>query len=120
MTAASKNRQIYCKVTDKYGNTVETKKVYLRMAATVTTQPKTTYTKQGATAKATVSAVGDGLKYTWYYKNVGSSLWVKSSFTTKTYAVEMTEISKNRQIYCKVTDKYGNTVKTSTATLKMK
>ena len=30
----------------------------------ITTQPKTSYTAYGSTAKATVKATGDGLKYT--------------------------------------------------------
>ncbi|MBQ9842378.1 MAG: hypothetical protein IJO42_04630, partial [Clostridia bacterium] len=42
-------------------------------ALKITTQPKTSYTAYGATAKATVKASGDGLKYTWYVKNAGAS-----------------------------------------------
>ena len=48
---------------DKYGNEVKTSTVYLRQAASITTQPKTTYTKLNGTAKVTVKASGDGLKW---------------------------------------------------------
>ncbi len=120
MSSAVKNRSVYCVITDKYGNTAKTKEVQLRMAATVTTQPKTTYTKSGATAKATVGAAGDGLKYTWYVKNAGATKYVKSSITTATYSVKMSNTVKNRSVYCVITDKYGNSVKTDVVQLRMK
>jgi hypothetical protein len=120
MSSTTKDRQVYCIVKDKYGKTAKSNTVYLRMAATVTTQPKTAYTKNGSTAKMTVKAAGDGLKYTWYYKNKGATKFTKSSTTTATYSVKMTSKVNGRQVYCVVKDKYGKTVKTSTATLKMK
>jgi hypothetical protein len=107
-------------VKDKYGKTVKTDTVYLRMAASITTQPKTVTVKKNATAKVTVKAAGDGLKYTWYYKNKGASKFTKASTTTATYSVKMTSKVNGRQVYCVVKDKYGKTVKSSTATLKMK
>ena len=90
------------------------------MAATVKTQPKSTAVVSGKTAKVTVKAVGDGLKYTWYYKNKGASKFTKASTTSATYSVKMTSKVNGRQVYCVVKDKYGKTVKTSTATLKLK
>ncbi len=120
MSSASKNRVVYCVVKDKWGKTVQTNKVRLREAASITTQPKTTYTKVGATAKVSVKASGDDLTYTWYYKNAGKTSYSKSSVKTATYSVKMSSASKNRMVYCVVKDKYGNTVKTVTVTLKMK
>ena len=38
----------------------------------ISEQPKTAYAKSGETAKVTVKAEGDGLKYQWYYKNAGA------------------------------------------------
>ena len=121
MTAARHGRQIYCKITDKYGNTVKTKTVTLSMKATVTTQPKSVTVAKGATAKVSFKAVGNGLTYTWYYKDKGATSFKKTTaFTGNTYSVEMTKARSGRQVYCKVTDKYGNTVKTNTVTIKMK
>ena len=120
MNSTSKDRRVYCVVTDKYGNSVKSNVVYLRMAATVTTQPKSVTVAKGETAKVTIKAAGDGLTYTWYYKDAGSSSFKKTStFTGTSYKMEMTSARNGRQVYCKITDKYGNTVKTNTVTLKM-
>jgi len=119
MTESAHNRSVYCIITDAYGNTVRTQTVRLRMAATVTNQPKTTYTKLGATAKATVEAVGEGLSYQWYIKNVGATKYSKSSITSATYSCKMADASKDRLVYCVVTDAYGNTARTETVRLRM-
>ncbi len=120
MASASKNRTVYCVITDKYGNKLKTNTVYLRMAATIITQPKTAYAKMGATAKTTVKATGDGLKYTWYFKNSGAKKYSKSSVKTKTYSCKLTKASKNRRIFCIVTDKYGKKVQSKTVYIKAK
>ena len=120
MNSKSKDRRIYCVITDEYGNSVQTKTVLLRMAATITTQPKNVTAEKGKTVKTTVKAVGDGLTYQWYIKNEGSSKFNKSSVTTATYSCEMSEKSDGRQIYCVVTDKYGKTAQSNTVTLTMK
>ena len=120
MTSAIKDRQVYCIVKDKYGKTVQSKTVTLRMAASITTQPQTVTVRKNTTAKVTVKAAGDGLKYTWYYRNKGASKFTKSTVTGTTYSTKMTSKSKDRQVYCVVKDKYGKTVKSKTVTLKMK
>ena len=119
MSDTTKDRKVYCKITDKYGNTVKSDVVTLREAVSIVSQPKTTYTKSGSTAKASVKASGDGLKYTWYYKNAGKKNYTKSTITSSTYSVKMSNTTKDRQVYCKVTDKYGKTVKTETFRLRM-
>ncbi len=120
MDSSRKNRAVYCVVKDKYGKTVKSKTVYLRMAATITSQPKSVTVKSGATAKVTVKAVGDGLTYTWYVKNPGESTYAKSAVTTSYYSVKMDKTRKNRSVYCVVKDKYGKTAKSSVVVLKMK
>lgn len=121
MNAARHGRQVYCKITDKNGNSVQTETVTLSMKAAITEQPKSAVVAKGNVAKATVGAVGDGLKYEWYYKNAGELTFTKTaSFTKASYSVSMTPERSGRQVYCVVTDKYGNTVKTETATLSMK
>ena len=120
MTAANSGRLVYCVVTDAYGNAVKTNIVTLRRQATIVTQPKTVKVKNGATAKTTVKAAGDGLTYTWYIKNKGAKSFSKSSIKTATYSVKMTTKVNGRQVYCVVKDKYGKTVKSSTVTMKKK
>ena len=120
MSDKIRDRQIYCVVTDEYGNSVTSKTVYLRMAVTITQQPKTVTVASGKTAKVTVEAKGDDLTYTWYYKNASASKYTKSSITKSTYSTTMSDKINNRKVYCVITDQYGNTVQTNTVTLKMK
>ena len=120
MSSTTKNRQVYCVVTDKYGKKVTSKTVYLREAVSITTQPKTTTVKKNTTAKVSVKARGDSLKYAWYVKNAGASKYTKSSITKSYYSVKMTSKVNGRYLYCVVTDKYGKTAKTETVRIKMK
>ena len=122
MNASRSGRYVYCKVTDKYGNTVKSKTVSLKMAepVTITQQPKSVRVAEGETASVTVTAKGDGLTYEWYYRNPDSTKYVKTtSFKGNTYSVTMNESRDGRYVYCKITDKYGKTVKSNTASLRM-
>ena len=120
MSSTSKDRYVYCVITDAYGNTVKTNTVRLRMAASITTQPKSVAVTEGATAKVTVKTAGDGLTYKWYYKNPGASKFsLTKTFTGNYYSLEMNEDRDGRQVYCVVTDKYGKTVKSDVVTLSM-
>ena len=120
MSAKVKGRRVYCVVTDKYGNKVQSKTFILRESVSITTQPKTVAVKKNATAKVTVKAKGDGLRYQWYVKNEGRTKYSKSSVKTATYSVKMTAKTKNRLLLCIITDQYGNKVQTKTVKLKMK
>ena len=119
MNEDTKDRRVYCVITDKFGNSVQSKTVMLRMEASIVTQPKNTYTQSGSTAKVTVKAMGDELTYTWYIKNAGASKYSKSSVTKSTYSCKMNDASKDRYVYCVVEDEYGNTVKSKTVVLRM-
>jgi len=120
MTEKVHGRRVYCVVTDVWGNKVQSNTVLLRRAASIVTQPKSVTVAKNKTAKVTVKAAGDGLKYTWYIKNAGSSKYSKSSVTKSTYSCKMTSKVNGRYVYCVVTDKYGKTVKTTTVRVKMK
>ena len=85
----------------------------------IVTQTKTaSYAKMGAKVSTKVTAEGDGLKYTWYIKNEGSSKYSKSSVTSATYSATMSAKAKNRRVYCVVEDAYGNEVKSKTFILR--
>ena len=122
LDATRSGRQVYCVVMDKYGNTVKSNVVTLsiKQTAKITKQPANVSAVSGATIKTTVTAVGDGATYTWYYKNKGASSYSKSSITTNTYSVTMDSTRAGRQVYCVVKDKYGNSVKSNVVTLSMK
>ena len=120
MSDKVKGRRVYCIVKDKYGKKVQSKTFLLRESVSIVTQPKTVAVKKSATAKVSVKASGDGLKYTWYVKDSGAKKYTKSSITKSTYSVKMSAKTKNRLVYCIVKDKYGKTVKSTTVKLKMK
>ena len=120
MTSKIDGRKVYCVVKDKYGTSVKSSVVTLVMgnAAKITTQPSSVKVNCGSTAKTTVKATGDSLKYIWYYKNPGSTKFSKDSAnTSKTYSVKMTAKTNGRQVYCVVKDKYGTSVQSKTVTL---
>lgn len=117
MSDKSQGRQIYCVVTDAYGKTAKTQTVVLRMAATITQQPQNACGNYGDTLRISLGASGDGLSYQWYVKNAGGSKFSKSSITSATYSCKLNEKSAGRQVYCIVTDTYGNTAKSATATI---
>ena len=122
MDSRRNGRKVYCEVVDKYGNRVNSSVATLSMggSAKITAQPKNAVAPNGTQVKTTLTATGDGLKYEWYFKNAGSSTWSKSSLTGNSYYVTMKSTTKGRQVYCVVTDQYGNSVKSNVATLNMK
>ena len=92
----------------------------MRTPVKITSQPDNVTVYKGATATVKVGASGDGLTYKWYYKNKDASDFsLTTSFTGNTYSVAMDASRNGRQVYCVVTDKYGVSVKSSTATLYM-
>ena len=122
MSANSDGRQAYCIVTDKSGGTVTSNTATLTMLSVpvITKQPQSVTVASGATATVTVEATGEGLTYQWYIKNAGSSAFSKSSTTSNTYKVKMSDANNGRQVYCVITDKSGGTVTSNTATLSMR
>ena len=120
MSEARDGRMVYCVVTDQYGTSVKSNAVKLSIAKiAITKQPTDFTTTSGRTATLTVAASGEGLTYQWYYKNAGASAFTKSSVKTASYSTKMDSTVNGRQLYCVVKDKFGNTVQSNTATLKM-
>jgi len=83
-------------------------------------QPKSAYAIVGDTAKVTVKAAGDGLKYQWYYKDAGSYEYSLSSVNNATYSCKLNEKTNGRYLKCKVTDQYGNSVWTKEVRMQIK
>ena len=123
MTEARNGRQVYCVITDQYGNSVTTDTVMLSMEAPttelkITKQPENVTVAAGEEAVVTVEAEGEGLTYAWYFKNPGSKKFtLTTTFAGNTYSVALAANRSGRQVYCVITDKYGNSVTTNTVTL---
>ena len=122
MTQARDGREMYCVVIDEYGNEVKSKTITLSIAkmAAITTQPKSVSIAKNKTAKFTVKAEGDGLKYQWFYQNPGEDTWKECSGTEATYSLKATTARNGRSLRCEITDAYGNTVTTKTVKLTVK
>ena len=113
-------REVYCVITDRFGNKVTTdtvKLVRVPMKLEITSQPTDAEAAFGEMFCATVEAKGEGLKYQWYYRNAGSEEWHKSGVRDNTYDDEMTKARAGREIYCVITDQWGNTITTDTVKL---
>ncbi len=122
MNAERDGRELFCTVTDKNGNYVNSDVVTINMSKPlkITAQPQSVTVAAGKTAAVSVVATGEGLTYKWYYKNKGDSGFTyTSSFKTNKYSVEMNEARNGRQIYCVVTDANGDSVQSNTVTLSM-
>ena len=120
MTNTRNGREVYCVITDLAGNKVTTnivKLVRVPMKLEITSQPTDATAAFGETFCATVEAKGEGLKYQWYYRNAGSSVWHKSGVRDNTYDDVMTKARNGREIYCVITDMWGNSVTTDTVKL---
>ena len=120
MSAANDGRQVYCVVTDKYGNKTQSQTVELSAAASIIAQPVDVTVENGTLAKVKVSAIGTGLTYQWYLKGPKGESFTESSIKTATYSCKMSALKDGRQVYCVVTDSYGNSVQSDTVVLRIK
>lgn len=87
---------------------------------TITKQPTTQKVKEGLTAKFTVTASGEGLKYQWQYRTSADGKWATAKATgntTKTLSVPATTSRSSYQYRCKITDSNGKTVYTNVVNL---
>ena len=114
------NRQVYCIVTDVYGNTAKTETATMTRSPIklqIIEEPQDVEVAIGEGFSINVEAAGEGLTYQWYYKDSNMTEFEISSNTTASYSYTMQDYRHNRQVYCIVTDVYGNTVQTKTATM---
>ena len=114
------NRQVYCVITDAYGNQVATKTATITrppMKLALTAQPQSVQVAIGEKFSVKPTVQGDGLTYQWYYKDTGMKKFAISSNKTSAYAYTMQSYMHNRQVYCVITDQYGEQIKTEVATI---
>ena len=120
MNEARDGRKVYCVVTDKAGNSVQTETVTLTLSngPRIVSQPKNASAGKGKEVRTEVKAEGEKLTYAWYYLDKGAKEFkVSSKCTENYYTAEMNEARDGRKVYCVVTDQDGNSVQTETVTL---
>ena len=57
------------------------------------------------------------MTYQWYYKDASGKAFAASSSKTAAYTHTAQSYMNNRQVYCVITDQYGNQVTTETVTI---
>ena len=114
------NRQVYCVITDQYGATVITETVTITrppVELKILAQPTDASAPVGTKFSVSFEVQGDGLTYQWYVKESGAKAFKVSSNKTSAYAYTMASYMNNRQVYCVITDQYGNQVTTEIVTI---
>jgi len=121
MTSVRHGREIYCVITDQWGNTVTTEHAFLEGMVSeplaIIRQPADAYAAMGENYRVAVEATGDSLKYQWYFRNAGTAQWYPSSVKDCDYDDVMTKARAGREVYCVITDAWGNTVTSEKAML---
>lgn len=113
----------YCVVTSKEGKSRQSNTVTLtvlpdEIPLQITKQPTDVVTKSGKNVEFVVEAAGNGLQYQWYYKKAGVKTWsVWKNHTSATTTAESNASWDDMQVYCKVTDRNGNSVNSNPATI---
>ena len=114
------NRQVYCVITDQYGKEVTTEVATITrppVELKILTQPNGVNMVLGEKFSIKAEVQGDGLTYQWYYKESYQKTFSASSNKTSAYAYSMASYMNGRQVYCVITDQYGNQVTTETVTI---
>lgn len=117
MSKERSGRRAFCVITDNAGNKVTSDTVTFTMAAPITIiqEPSNVQVTNGKIAYVSVKATGEGkLTYQWYIRNKNGINFAKSSVTGATYSATMSNSTAGRQVYCVITDNYGQEVTTRT------
>ena len=110
--------QVYCKVTDKDGNSVDSNPatITIKQDLKITAQPTDKTVKLGESLTLSVRAEGIGLTYQWYYKKADATSFTKWNGRTHASETVTPNVSWNGiQLYCTVKDSSGNSLDSSVA-----
>ena len=107
-----------CKITDGSGKSVWSAPVKLQILSgelAILEQPVSVTCRLGETAKFTVKAQGDSLKYRWYASADGGETWTMSYLDgcdTAEFSFVVNALRASKVYKCVITDVAGNTVQT--------
>ena len=120
MTEAKDGRKLYCVIRDAYGNSLKSTFFICQTptAAEITQQPENDRAAIGKKVSVSVGAKGDGLTYRWFWRSPGSEEFRESPITSSTYTLKMTAARSGRDLYCVITDRYGNSVQSETVKIR--
>ena len=121
LSETNAGRRVYCIVTDKNGNTLQSETASASLPAepvelAITKEPESVTAAAGTKVTFSVEATGNGLTYQWYYANAGAKTFkALSGKTAATYSFSLSETNAGRRVYCIVKDADENTVQSQTA-----
>ncbi|MBQ5335076.1 MAG: leucine-rich repeat protein [Oscillospiraceae bacterium] len=120
-TEARNGYQYRCVITNKSGMSVTSDAAALYTAPKITKQPASAGGALNETVKFSVTAEGSGLTYQWQYQSDSSAAWkdCASGAQNASYSSKATEAKNGRKYRCIITNKFGNSVTSSAATLKL-
>ena len=110
--------QVRCTVTDESGSNVtsEVATVTVNVSFAITQHPQPVTAEIGDTVTFTVKASGNGLRYQWYFRKVGSMNWTKwEGHTTAVTSATANESWNGMKVMCIVTDASGSRLNSSSA-----
>ena len=114
--------QYRCVITDRNGCKVSSAAALLTGVTPseqlrITAQPESVSAALDKIAKTQVAAEGEELTYQWYGRDPGQTKFWKSGVKSSAYSVRMVKEKSGREVYCVITDKYGNSVTSEIAVL---
>ena len=119
LSTANNGRYLRCIVTDKYGNSIKSNAVYMKITSLkITGQPINATAAKGKIVTFTVTAKGPSVTYQWQLSDDQGKTWRNSSTKTATYSTTLSDKNNGRYVRCVVTDKYGNSVMSKAASMK--
>lgn len=121
-TLSDKNngRCVRCIVTDKNGHTVVSDTAYMKLSPlTILQQPDDFTGVVGNIARMSVKATGAGLSYQWQLSDDQGGTWRNSSTQSAVYATVLGQKHNGRCLRCMITDRYGNTVTSDPAIMRV-
>lgn len=119
LSGTNNGRYLRCVVTDKYGNSLKSNAAYMKITSlAITGQPSSVTAKKGTSVSFKITANGPGITYRWQYSDNAGKTWHNSSNLTAKYSATLNDTNNGRYLRCVVTDKYGNSLKSSTVYMK--
>lgn len=117
LTEENNGRKIFCEIIDKYGKSLRTDTIIAGTPVEIISHPDNTTGELNKLVSTSVKAEGCGLKYQWYERNAGTSYWARAKDTDDTYSCTLTKFRDGKEVYCEITDAFGNKVRSRSATL---
>ena len=111
--------EVFCRVHDLYqqaGVDSAIAKTTVVFPIVILSHPESMTVDSGNPISFSVEAYGNNLKYRWYYKSPDAEIWRQWTDQTESIVQAMADISWNgREVYCVVSDEYGQNVRSRVA-----